>query len=130
MSISIYDENFELVELFDKSALFTNVRIDRDTVPEGVYVYDLRHGDSGNPMTVEPIVRVNHAGTVIMTEPLDFKVRKDEYLHINDGLNFLGKDKTFEEFMEEATLSNKSVSITVTAEQSNESQGMTMGGIG
>lgn len=35
-------EVFEHIELFGKPALFTNDRIDRDTVPDGLFCYDLR----------------------------------------------------------------------------------------
>jgi hypothetical protein len=116
MNNNIYDEEFELVELFDKPALFTNLRIDRDTVPEGLYAYDLRHGDNGTPSTVEPFVGVNHAGTVIMSEPLDFQKREDEYINVSDSLNFLGESRTLEEFMKEAV-------------HSDENQGMRIGGM-
>jgi demethoxyubiquinone hydroxylase (CLK1/Coq7/Cat5 family) len=66
------DLDYAPVSLFDKPALFTNARIDRDTVPDGLYAYDIRHGDDGDAATVEKAVRVNHMGTVITAEPLDF----------------------------------------------------------
>ena len=37
-AIRIYQE----IELFDKPGLFSNGRIARDNLPEGVYCYDLR----------------------------------------------------------------------------------------
>lgn len=106
MSMSVYDDDYELVEIFGKQALFTNGRIDRASVPDGFFAYDLRHGDSGYPLTVEPRVGVNHAGTIIMTEPLDFSKgkkanAKDEYINIRGRLNFLGEHRTFEDFMNE-----------------------------
>jgi len=138
MSLNIYDEHYEFVELFGKPALFSNARIDRETVPDGVYVYDLRHGDSGRPLTVEPFVGVNHAGTVIMTEPLDFskqeKKNGDKYLNIRNRLNFLGECRTFEEFMEEtAAQLNSPEPRAIPDEEAalfdghDEAQGMTMG---
>jgi len=39
------DEHYEVIELFGQQALFTNLRIDRATVPDGTYCYDIRHGD-------------------------------------------------------------------------------------
>ena len=61
MSVNAREEEYEYVELFGKPALFTNSRIDRDTVPEGWYAYDLRGSDydPGEPVTVEPKVGVN-----------------------------------------------------------------------
>jgi hypothetical protein len=92
-------EKFEHIELFGKSALFTNNRIDRSTVPGGYYAYDLRHGDSGDFSTVEPTVRVNHAGTVITTVALKFKNESDKYKKVKNAINFLDDDEmTLAEF--------------------------------
>lgn len=92
-------EKFELVELFGKPALFTNNRIDRYTVPHGLYCYDLRGSDRdpGQPVTVEPQVGVNHAGAVITAKKLSFGERN--YLALKDGLNFLGENTTLDEFV-------------------------------
>ena len=35
-------ETFDHIELFDAPAMFTNLRIDRSTVPEGLFCYDVR----------------------------------------------------------------------------------------
>lgn len=45
--MSQYDaskQNYQEVAIFDRPALFTECRIDRTTVPEDVYRYELRHG--------------------------------------------------------------------------------------
>jgi len=103
MSINIYNEHFELIELCDKPALFTNGKIDRKTVPEGLYAYDVRHGDDGEFATVEPYAGVNHAGTIIMSEPLNFgegaQNNGDKYINIDDGLNYLGESKSLDDFI-------------------------------
>ena len=69
------DEQYQEVELFEKPALFSNGRISRDDLPEGVYCYDLRGSDDdpGSPICVEERVVVNHAGSVILTAPLEFQ---------------------------------------------------------
>jgi hypothetical protein len=98
--IDMNNEVFEAVELFGKPALFTNNRIDRAEIPEGFYAYDLRHGDSGDPLTVEPIVTVNHAGTVITAEPLEMPSGNDPYIPLGyDGLNFTDEELTLDEFI-------------------------------
>ena len=68
------DEQYQEVELFEKPALFSNGRISHDDLPEGVYCYDLRGSDEdpGSPICVEERVVVNHAGSVILTAPLEF----------------------------------------------------------
>lgn len=64
-------ELYEEVSLLGKSGLFTELRVDRETVPEGVYCYELRHGgDEDAPVSVEKHVRVNYFGAVLFTEPL------------------------------------------------------------
>ena len=55
------DEQYQEIELFDKLGLFSNGRIARDNLPEGVYCYDLRGSDydPGDPVCVEERVVVN-----------------------------------------------------------------------
>ena len=38
-------EDFEEITVFNKTALFTNIRIDKATVPKGLYMYEVRHND-------------------------------------------------------------------------------------
>lgn len=45
MSVNTREEIFREVELFGKPAFFSNSRIDRDTVPEQWFGYDLRGSD-------------------------------------------------------------------------------------
>lgn len=79
-------ERFETMELFGKTVLFTDMRIDPDTVPDGLYLYGLRHGDDGNePSTLEYwLVGVNHFGDVLSDKPFDLPVWNDPYLKIGD----------------------------------------------
>ena len=52
MSYDVQKVTYQEVTIFDRPALFTECRIDRATVPEGVYRYELRHGDAdwGEPI--------------------------------------------------------------------------------
>jgi len=61
------EENYDLMEIDGNIVLFTNSRIDRNTIPYGLCCYDIREtdGGSGDPATVEPYVWVNHWGTII-----------------------------------------------------------------
>lgn len=38
-------ETFEEIEIFDTLALFSSERIQRESVPEGFYCYEVRHDD-------------------------------------------------------------------------------------
>ena len=92
-------EKYQEVELFGKPALFSNGRIDRDKLPEGLYVYDLRGSDydPGLPVTIQEHVVVNHAATVITAAPIELPEQGFLYLG-EDGLNFTGGEQTVKEF--------------------------------
>jgi len=97
------DEQYQEVELFEKPALFSNGRISRDNLPEGVYCYDLRGSDDdpSSPICVEERVVVNHAGSVILTAPLEFPEEGRLYFTDETGLNFNGGMLTLSQFLQE-----------------------------
>ena len=96
------DEQYQEIELFDKLGLFSNGRIARDNLPEGVYCYDLRGSDydPGDPVCVEERVVVNHAGSVLMTEPLELTEDGRLMLTEEKGLNFTGGFSTLSQFLQ------------------------------
>lgn len=65
-------ENFEEITILDKPALFTPLRIDRDTVPGGYYLYEVRHDDDcrGDAVQIARNIYVNHWGSLIMRDEL------------------------------------------------------------
>lgn len=67
---------YQEVTIFDRPALFTECRIDRATVPEGVYRYELRHGDEdwGEPVELSRNIVVNYYGTVLTREPFQLPI--------------------------------------------------------
>lgn len=97
--IDAMDEEYEAIELFGQKALFTNSRIDRTTVPKGVYCYDIRHGDDDAvPCTLEPYVFVNHMGTVICGA--DFGLTRNAYIPMSaDDLGFEGYSEDLNSYM-------------------------------
>jgi hypothetical protein len=59
--------------IFDgKPALHSEMRIDRKTIPKGLYAYEVRHADDDftEPIQVCRHVMVNFYGTLITTKPL------------------------------------------------------------
>lgn len=97
------DEQYQEIELFDKPGLFSNGRIVRDNLPEGVYCYDLCGSDydPGEPVCVEEQVVVNHAGSVLLTEPLELAEDGRLMLTEEEGLNFVGGFSTLTQFLQE-----------------------------
>ena len=106
MAVNARTEEFQHLEVFDKPALFTNARIDRSTVPEGWYCYDIRGSDDdpGELCYMEENVVVNHAGSVLMPEKL--AMPKSGRLDVRDELGFLDEgNMTLREFCEAHQLS-------------------------
>ena len=95
---SLLDESFELIEVFDKKALFVNERIYESDLPDGIYKYDLRDGEPFFA-TIEKHVGVDHAGTVLTREPIDFgdsdRIEFDE----ESSPNFLGDEMTLRDYL-------------------------------
>ena len=81
-------EGYELTEIDGRPVLFTNMRLNRDTVPAGIFCYDVRDSDA---------VVVNHWGTILCKDP--FPV--DEYgSYYPKDWGYLGKNMSLEEFQE------------------------------
>ena len=102
---------YQEVAIFDRPALFTECRIDRATMPEGVYRYELRHGDEdwGEPRELARNLMVNFYGTVLTREP--FQLPIDGWIPLESGsLSFQdGGCRTLAEFQEKYPASDKDV---------------------
>lgn len=93
--------DYELVSVCNQPALFSNGRLNESDIPEGLYLYHLRESDDGGRFcSIEKSVGVNHGGSIIMSEPLDF-CEKD-YIQFTDETapNFMGEQITMGQFME------------------------------
>lgn len=98
--INIENDEYDLIELFGKPALFTNGRLTDADIPKELFVYHLRRDDSGYSFAaVEPKVKVNHAGSVITDEPIDFG--EQGYIDFTEETapNFIGEELTVREYM-------------------------------
>ena len=96
---SFAEKTFDVVEILNHTALFSNGRVSFEDIPKGLYLCDLREGDSIAFATVEPYVVVNHAGTLITKEPIDLGEQLYVVLDDDTAPNFLGMDMTIDEFM-------------------------------
>ena len=112
--MSQYDaskQNYQEVTIMGKPALFTDFRIDRATVPEGVYRYELRHDDEdwGEPVSLSRSIVVNYYGTILTREP--FQLPIDGWIPMeNDSLSFQdGGYRTLAEFQQKYPASEKDV---------------------
>lgn len=65
-------ETFEEVTVLGRPMLFSCLRIDRDTVPKGLYLYEVRHDDDrqGLPVEIAERIVINHWGTLLSSRPI------------------------------------------------------------
>ena len=85
----IFDEAY----LKEEEVLFTDLRVDRTTIPEGFWIFELRHADDnwGEVCEVCERVLVNFFGTVIAKRDI-LEGQKEKYLPLEEGDFFFGDD--------------------------------------
>lgn len=79
--------NWEKVEVLGQDGLFTDLRVDRETIPDGWHVYEVRHSDNdwGEPVEICLGVLVNFYGTLLVKEPIKlepFPQTGNDYFYI------------------------------------------------
>ena len=93
-------QKYELAEIDHNVVLFTNMRLDRDTVPEGIFCYDVRDSDNldGSMAQIKPFVLVNHWGTILSKTPFPLDESGSYY---PEDWGYLGEDMSLSEFRKE-----------------------------
>lgn len=78
-------EKFTKVRVCSIVCDFSDMRIDRNTVPEGRYQYEVADDDEsqGNPVRVKQGIMVNFFGTLI--SDVQLSIGSDGVLWLNDG---------------------------------------------
>ena len=104
------DEHFSEIMVLRKPALFHNMRIDRDSVPKGLYLYEVRQDDDGfgDPVQIAKGIMVNHFGSILTREPI--KLPPNGYLDIDPQKDWDysgGESLTVKEFMEKYPVRKK-----------------------
>ncbi len=70
------EEKFTVVELFGKKVLYTPSRIDRATVPDGLFMYEIRYSSDEEYGTLEKRVACDFESTIIS----DYEFALDEII--------------------------------------------------
>lgn len=106
--LNALEESFEEVTVFDHPMLFGCFRVARDTVPEGLYFYEVRHDDGmqGDPVEIAEWILVNHWGTLISNKPihLERSASVDNAYRMIDpenDWNYLGTETTVLEYLKD-----------------------------
>lgn len=98
--IDVQKEIFEEVEILGYKALFTEQRVDKNTIPEGVFCYALRYGDDDSYLTVSGNgERGNYFGSILLTEeitPDGIKMRPAGH----EDFLYTGEEMKLSDFME------------------------------
>lgn len=100
---NVMEESYQEIRVLGKPALFHDLRLDRNTVPKGLYLYEVRHDDDGvgGSVQIAKGILVNHFGSILTREPM--KLPPDGYLDIDPekDWDYSGGDcRTIREFME------------------------------
>lgn len=87
MSVDASTEKFEKVIAFGHPMIFTYLRVDRYTVPKGVYIYEIRHDtvDPEKPNLLGRRVPYRFMGTVLSDKPVRLMLTangRNAYRHI------------------------------------------------
>ena len=106
----VMKETYTEIRVLEKPALFSGLRLNRNTVPDGMYLYEVRHDDygKGDPVQIGKGVLVNFWGSILTCEPLDLE--EDGRLDIDpeqDWDYLEGKNCSIREFMEKLYISDK-----------------------
>lgn len=84
MRLDYRKEKMELVEVKGIRCEFNDMRIDRNTIPEGKFLYEVADGDSdGIPARIRHGIMVNFYGTLICDSELP--LGDDGVLWIEEG---------------------------------------------
>ncbi len=96
--VNANEVTFELIMVDDIPAIFTNSRVSNDSVPKGLFCYDIRHDDlcRGIACEIKPFILVNHWGSIITKEKIPLE-NGSHYLA--DDLNYLGYPMRLDEFI-------------------------------
>lgn len=69
----------DIVSVQGHPYMFSNARIDRETIPEGFVVYDVGDDCDGEFWRIRKIVRVNHWATIIGVDEVEYNCDDNTY---------------------------------------------------
>ena len=94
---------YEQVTVLEKEAIFTELRVLRDSVPKGFSCYEVRHDDEGqgNPVEIAKGILVNFYGTLLVQGSLEQVEKEGRCFLEREDWNYSGERSfTLEEYME------------------------------
>lgn len=106
MRVNAMEEQFEDVTVLGHPMIFTYLRVDRATVPEGLYVYEVRHDDDqqGDPVQIGNWILVNHWGTIISNKPIHLRNNGYRDIDPEEDWAYEGTVTTVKEYLQRCDL--------------------------
>ena len=109
MSDEFINEYYTDIRLLGNPAFFNVMRLDQETVPKGLYLYEVRYDDeTWEPVQIAKGILANHLGSVLTRERL--KIPANGYLDLEAKTDWKYKDKgcrTVQEFLEKYPIRQK-----------------------
>lgn len=95
MKVNAMSETYVLIFVLNKLVLFTASRIDKDTIPDGVYLYEIRGDDEtcSKPVQIAENIKVNHLGSIITKTPIDLPADGKLDIDADKDVNFMPGEK-------------------------------------
>lgn len=99
MLLDARKERFEIGVIDGKTVAFTNMRLDRKTIPDGIYCYDIRDSDrlNGTCAQIKPSVLVNHWGTILCYT--EFSLDEFFSYYPNQDMEYTGRYVSLDEWL-------------------------------
>lgn len=96
--IDVTKGRFCEVEIKGHYGIFTELRVNKSTIPKGVNCYELRHGDDDSyPAALEQVVKINYFGAVLMTDKME--TGQDGYVPLEfEDFSFTGETLSVKEY--------------------------------
>ena len=90
MKNNAINEQYTKIELFGQSVLFTESRLDKQTLPSEVHSYEIRHGQNDwyTPVALEPTVVEDFFGTVICNDPIPLDTHQQRTISGEQDFSF------------------------------------------
>ena len=89
--------DYQYMEILGVEGVFSNLRIQKDSLPTSFHKYSLRAGEGESFSQVSDDVLIDHAGDFIAKSPLNLDPDNSQYLN-DDDWRFIDKPFVFEEF--------------------------------
>ncbi|MBQ8248124.1 MAG: hypothetical protein IJZ42_13430 [Lachnospiraceae bacterium] len=91
------NDDYSPFEIFGVKGLFTNMRVERDSLPDGFYKYSIRGCEDNDFVSLSKAVWVDHTGDFICKTPI-MSVEAGNEVDINGDFSFLDSEIRPEEF--------------------------------